>query len=63
MTRNKAYLAEYQDYNGGPVTFRGSKGYITGKGTQDIIDAENSKMEAESAQDYFVLPIWSSYTS
>ncbi|GJR32789.1 putative ribonuclease H-like domain-containing protein [Tanacetum coccineum] len=32
-------------------------------GTQDNIDAGNSKMEAESAQDYFVLPIWSSYTS
>ncbi|GJS83985.1 putative ribonuclease H-like domain-containing protein [Tanacetum coccineum] len=32
-------------------------------GTQDNIDARNSKMEAESAQDYFVLPIWSSYTS
>ncbi|GKA93345.1 putative ribonuclease H-like domain-containing protein [Tanacetum coccineum] len=32
-------------------------------GTQDNIDAGNSKIEAESAQDYFVLPIWSSYTS
>ncbi|GJT33872.1 putative ribonuclease H-like domain-containing protein [Tanacetum coccineum] len=32
-------------------------------GTQDNIDAENSEIEAESAQDYFVLPIWSSYTS
>ncbi|GJV66851.1 putative ribonuclease H-like domain-containing protein [Tanacetum coccineum] len=32
MTKNKAYLAEFQDFNGGPVTFRGSKGYITGKG-------------------------------
>ncbi|GJZ23997.1 retrovirus-related pol polyprotein from transposon TNT 1-94, partial [Tanacetum coccineum] len=32
MTGNKAYLAEYQDFNGGPVTFGGSKGYITGKG-------------------------------
>ncbi|GJV39928.1 putative ribonuclease H-like domain-containing protein [Tanacetum coccineum] len=31
--------------------------------TKDNIDAGNSKMEAESAQDYFVLPIWSSYTS
>ncbi|GJQ97490.1 ribonuclease H-like domain-containing protein [Tanacetum coccineum] len=31
--------------------------------TQDNIDAGNSKMEAKSAQDYFVLPIWSSYTS
>ncbi|GJR82671.1 hypothetical protein Tco_0153456 [Tanacetum coccineum] len=40
MTGNKAYLAEYQDFNGGLVTFG-----------------------AESAQNYFVLPIWSSYTS
>ncbi|GJR62058.1 ribonuclease H-like domain-containing protein [Tanacetum coccineum] len=32
MTGNKAYLAEYLDYNGGPVAFGGSKGYITGKG-------------------------------
>ncbi|GJW88021.1 putative ribonuclease H-like domain-containing protein [Tanacetum coccineum] len=31
MTRNKAYLAEYQDFNGGLVAFGGSKGYITGK--------------------------------
>ncbi|GJV98377.1 putative ribonuclease H-like domain-containing protein [Tanacetum coccineum] len=32
MAGNKAYLAEYQDYNGGSVAFGGSKGYITGKG-------------------------------
>ncbi|GKE76995.1 ribonuclease H-like domain-containing protein, partial [Tanacetum coccineum] len=32
MTGNKAYLAEYQDFNGSPVAFRGSKGYITGNG-------------------------------
>ncbi|GKA06012.1 putative ribonuclease H-like domain-containing protein [Tanacetum coccineum] len=32
MTGNKAYLVEYQDHNGGPVAFGGSKGYITGKG-------------------------------
>ncbi|GKA05877.1 putative ribonuclease H-like domain-containing protein [Tanacetum coccineum] len=32
MTGNKAYLAEYQDFNGGPIAFGGSKGYITGKG-------------------------------
>ncbi|GJV19149.1 putative ribonuclease H-like domain-containing protein [Tanacetum coccineum] len=32
MTENKAYLAEYKDFNGGPVAFGGSKGYITGKG-------------------------------
>ncbi|GJT83905.1 putative ribonuclease H-like domain-containing protein [Tanacetum coccineum] len=34
MTCNKAYLVEYQDYNGGPVAFGGSKGYITGKEEQ-----------------------------
>ncbi|GJR73969.1 putative ribonuclease H-like domain-containing protein [Tanacetum coccineum] len=32
MTGNKAYLDEFQDFNGGPVTFGGSRGYITGKG-------------------------------
>nr|GEV78849.1 ribonuclease H-like domain-containing protein [Tanacetum cinerariifolium] len=32
MTGNKAYLVEYQDFNGGPVSFGGSKGQITGKG-------------------------------
>ncbi|GKA40798.1 ribonuclease H-like domain-containing protein, partial [Tanacetum coccineum] len=26
MTGNKAFLTEYQDYNGGPVAFRGQKG-------------------------------------
>ncbi|GJR27592.1 hypothetical protein Tco_1103824, partial [Tanacetum coccineum] len=32
-------------------------------GTEDNIDAGDSEIKAESAQDYFVLPIWSSYTS
>ncbi|GJZ76440.1 ribonuclease H-like domain-containing protein [Tanacetum coccineum] len=32
MTGNKAYLAQYQEFNGGSVTFGGSKGNITGKG-------------------------------
>ncbi|GJU38096.1 putative ribonuclease H-like domain-containing protein [Tanacetum coccineum] len=32
MTGNKTYLVEYQDYNGGPTSFGGSKCYITGKG-------------------------------
>ncbi|GJU44871.1 ribonuclease H-like domain-containing protein [Tanacetum coccineum] len=148
MTGNKAYLAEYQDFNGGLVAFGGSKELTipeqttTGKGTsnsskgikreysnartpqhqleclkkeqdenkpnvagkgptwlfdldyltdlmnyqpvrsenqankhagpkeanhnvgtEDNIDAGDSEIEAESAQDYFVLPIWSSYTS
>nr|GEZ52298.1 putative ribonuclease H-like domain-containing protein [Tanacetum cinerariifolium] len=47
----------YQDFNGGPVAFRGSKG------TQDSFDVGNSKMEADHAQEYYVLPLWSSYTS
>nr|GEU43938.1 putative ribonuclease H-like domain-containing protein [Tanacetum cinerariifolium] len=29
MTGNKAYLVEYQDFNGGPIAFGGSKGQIT----------------------------------
>ncbi|GKG12451.1 hypothetical protein Tco_0346688, partial [Tanacetum coccineum] len=32
-------------------------------GTEDIIDAGDSDKEDESAQDYFILPIWSSYSS
>ncbi|GJY26766.1 putative ribonuclease H-like domain-containing protein, partial [Tanacetum coccineum] len=32
-------------------------------GTEDIIDAGDSEKEDESAQDCFVLPIWSSYSS
>ncbi|GJU79343.1 putative ribonuclease H-like domain-containing protein [Tanacetum coccineum] len=31
--------------------------------TEDIIDVGDSEKEAESAQDYFVLPIWSYYSS
>ncbi|GKD17317.1 hypothetical protein Tco_1206475, partial [Tanacetum coccineum] len=31
--------------------------------TEDNTDVGDSEIEAESAQDYFVLPIWSSYTS
>ncbi|GKG17420.1 hypothetical protein Tco_0362377, partial [Tanacetum coccineum] len=27
MTGNKAYLADFQDFNGGPVAFGGSKDY------------------------------------
>ncbi|GJX54130.1 putative ribonuclease H-like domain-containing protein [Tanacetum coccineum] len=32
MIGNKACLVNYQDYNGGPVAFEGSKGHITSKG-------------------------------
>ncbi|GJV24931.1 putative ribonuclease H-like domain-containing protein [Tanacetum coccineum] len=45
MTGNKAYLAEYQDYNSGHVAFGGSKGYITSKEfkNRDIIEFCGSK--------------------
>ncbi|GJS41496.1 putative ribonuclease H-like domain-containing protein [Tanacetum coccineum] len=32
-------------------------------GTEDNIDVGNSEIEVESAQGYFILPLWSSYTS
>nr|GEU61832.1 reverse transcriptase domain-containing protein [Tanacetum cinerariifolium] len=32
-------------------------------GTQDSFNAKNSKMKADHAQEYYVLPLWSSYTS
>nr|GEU65455.1 hypothetical protein [Tanacetum cinerariifolium] len=70
MTRNKAYLVEYQDFNGGPVAFGENKDNKTAGpkeannsiGTQDNLDAGNSKMEAEHVPEYFVLPLWSFYT-
>ncbi|GJZ48278.1 hypothetical protein Tco_0602110 [Tanacetum coccineum] len=63
MTGNKAYLVEYQDNNGGPVAFGGPKEANHSACTQDTIDAGNSEMETEPAQKYFVLLVWSSYTS
>ncbi|GJS73911.1 retrovirus-related pol polyprotein from transposon TNT 1-94 [Tanacetum coccineum] len=69
MTGNKAYLVEYQDYNGGPVAFGGSKGYISGPkerslssaSTQDNIDAGNSEMEGKwkLLKNTLYLPVWS----
>nr|GEX54284.1 ribonuclease H-like domain-containing protein [Tanacetum cinerariifolium] len=41
----------------------GPKDANNSAGTQDNNDAGNSKMEAEHALKYFVLPLWSSYTS
>ncbi|GJU92768.1 ribonuclease H-like domain-containing protein [Tanacetum coccineum] len=48
MTENKAYLAEFQDFNGGHVAFGGSKGYIIGKGQQEANhNAEGPKEEEQ----------------
>nr|GEW04840.1 retrovirus-related Pol polyprotein from transposon TNT 1-94 [Tanacetum cinerariifolium] len=53
-----------------PVTGKNKSSKIAGPkeannsaGTQDNIDVGNSDMEAEHVQEYFVLPLWSSYTS
>ncbi|GKB89325.1 hypothetical protein Tco_0961597, partial [Tanacetum coccineum] len=51
MTGNKAYLDEYQDFNGGPVAFGCSKGYITGKGK-----IKTGKLDFEDV--YFVKELW-----
>ncbi|GKC64390.1 hypothetical protein Tco_1096988, partial [Tanacetum coccineum] len=40
MTGNKAYLVEYQDYNGSPVAFGGSKGQITSRQKVSIARAK-----------------------
>ncbi|GJU42613.1 putative ribonuclease H-like domain-containing protein [Tanacetum coccineum] len=48
MTGNKAYLAEYQEYNGGPVAFGGSKGYITGKDTECLVLSSDFKLPDEN---------------
>ncbi|GKB22945.1 ribonuclease H-like domain-containing protein [Tanacetum coccineum] len=48
MTGNKAYLVEYQDYNGGPVAFEGSKGYITGKDTEYLVLSLDFKLPDEN---------------
>nr|GEW95919.1 putative ribonuclease H-like domain-containing protein [Tanacetum cinerariifolium] len=62
------YLTDSMNYQ--PVTAENKTNKTTGPkeannsaGTQDNIDAGNSEMEAEHVQEYFVLPLWSSYTS
>ncbi|GJV53049.1 ribonuclease H-like domain-containing protein [Tanacetum coccineum] len=48
MTGNKAYLAKYQDYNGGLVAFGDSKGYITGKDTEFLMLSPDFKLPNEN---------------
>nr|GEX23528.1 hypothetical protein [Tanacetum cinerariifolium] len=43
--------------------FAGLKETNNSAGIQDSFDAQNSEMEAGYAQEYYVLPLWSSYTS
>nr|GEV22906.1 hypothetical protein [Tanacetum cinerariifolium] len=62
------YLTDSMNYQ--PVTAENKANKIArpkeannSAGTQDNINAGNSEMEAEHVQEYFVLPLWSSYTS
>nr|GEV90756.1 hypothetical protein [Tanacetum cinerariifolium] len=62
------YLTDSMNYQ--PITVEnkanktaGPKETNNSTGTQDIFDAGNSKMEADHAQEYYVLPLWSFYTS
>ncbi|GKA57538.1 reverse transcriptase domain-containing protein, partial [Tanacetum coccineum] len=62
------YLTDSMNYQ--PVTVENKANKTAGPkeanhsaGTQDNIDAGNSEMETEPAQEYFILPVWSSYTS
>ncbi|GJY71795.1 putative ribonuclease H-like domain-containing protein [Tanacetum coccineum] len=51
MNGNKAYLDEFQYFNGGPVAFGGSRGYITGKRSEELfIDVGDSDKEDEYAK-------------
>ncbi|GKD96556.1 hypothetical protein Tco_1380453 [Tanacetum coccineum] len=62
------YLTDSMNYQ--PVRLKNQANKTAGlkeanhsAGTQDNTAAGNSKMEAEPAQEYYVLPLWSSYTS
>ncbi|GKD89401.1 hypothetical protein Tco_1364908 [Tanacetum coccineum] len=59
MTGNKAYLSDYEDYNGGFVAFssdpKGDK--ITSKGTQESYVAGLSRNNEETPQEYILFPL------
>nr|GEZ36164.1 hypothetical protein [Tanacetum cinerariifolium] len=62
------YLTDSMNYQ--PITAENKANKIAGPkeannsaGTQDNLDAGNSEMKADYAQEYYVLPLWSFYTS
>ncbi|GJS19041.1 putative ribonuclease H-like domain-containing protein [Tanacetum coccineum] len=48
MTGNKCYLDEYEDYDGGFVSFGDGKGRISGKDTECLVLSSNFKLLDES---------------
>ncbi|GJT57398.1 hypothetical protein Tco_0992452 [Tanacetum coccineum] len=57
MTGNKCYLTEYEDYDGGFVSFGDGKGRISSKGTKDNIVAGQVQKEKEPEQEYILIPL------
>ncbi|GJR60424.1 putative ribonuclease H-like domain-containing protein [Tanacetum coccineum] len=55
MTGNKDHLDDFEECKGGSVTFGGSKGYITGKGTLQSPIA-NASEEANEDEELIVVP-------
>ncbi|GKA92144.1 putative ribonuclease H-like domain-containing protein [Tanacetum coccineum] len=56
MTGNKCYLTEYEDYDGGFVSFRDGKGRISRKGTRDNIVTGQAKKKIKPEQEYILIP-------
>ncbi|GJS70293.1 hypothetical protein Tco_0703134 [Tanacetum coccineum] len=54
MTENKCYLTEYEDYDGGFVSFRDGKGRIFGKGKikTGTLDFDNLRIKTEPKQGF-----------
>ncbi|GJU23004.1 hypothetical protein Tco_1156346 [Tanacetum coccineum] len=59
MTGNKAYLLDYEDYNGGFVAFGSDPkgGKIIGKGIQESYVAGSLGKDKEPTQEYILLPL------
>ncbi|GJT98266.1 hypothetical protein Tco_1093784 [Tanacetum coccineum] len=71
MTRNKSYLLDYEEIDGGFVAFGGNSkgGKITGKdvarnqtnsnaGTKESIDAGQARKKTIPSHEYILLPLW-----
>ncbi|GKE15830.1 hypothetical protein Tco_1423407 [Tanacetum coccineum] len=68
MTRNMSYLTDYEEIDGGYVTFGGNPkgGKITSKGTQSngfantkaSDNAGQARKETEPVKNYILLPLW-----
>ncbi|GKE67364.1 hypothetical protein Tco_1521525, partial [Tanacetum coccineum] len=64
MTGNKDHLDDFEECKGGSVTFGGSKGYITGKGTSEVTNSagtlqtpnENASKEAVEDEELIIVP-------